>query len=245
MAPRGWHARYSEILSEFGYSRSMDLKSALALDSIIGDPVPHDTMRELLAGRAVFVIGAGPSLSRSIPVIQGYTNPKIAADSALRVLLENGIKPDLVVTDLDGDEESLVRAAREGCIMIVHAHGDNAGRLGIAGGFPRCAGTTQGRTVGRISNFGGFTDGDRAVFMASALGARRIILFGMDLGTRIGRLSGTRASERNVKLRKLAKARELLEWLARTDECELYATSGRIAGFKRIGPGDLKDVASI
>ena len=33
----------------------------------------------------------------------------------------------------------------------------------------------------RVHNFGGFSDGDRAVFAADALGAKTITLFGFDL----------------------------------------------------------------
>ena len=38
-----------------------------------------------------------------------------------------------------------------------------------------------------VYNFGGFTDGDRSVFLAEELGASQIILVGMDLGNKIGK----------------------------------------------------------
>lgn len=232
--PHGWHSRYLEIVKEFGYDARMDNRAASVLDSIIRQPVAVGDIRDMLKDRTVFVIGAGPSIARSIPVLHRYDGPKIAADSAARVLIQNGIIPDIVVTDLDGDHASLRDAASAGSIMIVHAHGDNIEKLPLAGEFARCIGTTQGRIVGRLCNFGGFTDGDRAVFMASAMGARKIILFGMDLGTRIGSASGTARSEKATKRRKLCKARELLEWMARDSRSALYTTSSHIEGFKRI-----------
>ena len=45
-----------------------------------------------------------------------------------------------------------------------------------------CIGTTQTNPFNKIQNFGGFTDGDRGVFLASHFDAKKIILFGMDFG---------------------------------------------------------------
>jgi len=41
-------------------------------------------------------------------------------------------------------------------------------------------GTTQSRPTNGLYNFGGFTDGDRAVFLAKHLDALKIILIGFD-----------------------------------------------------------------
>ena len=49
-----------------------------------------------------------------------------------------------------------------------------------------------------IENFGGFTDGDRAVFFASRFGAAKIFLFGMDFGSKIGTYSRTKKSEMKI-----------------------------------------------
>jgi hypothetical protein len=66
-------------------------------------------------------------------------------------------------------------------------------------------GTTQSRPFGRLHNFGGFTDGDRAVLMARHLGAPTRLL-GFDFDT--PRLKEGRDVE--VKKRKLAWARRLI-----------------------------------
>ena len=66
-----------------------------------------------------------------------------------------------------------------------------------------CIGTTQTNPFNKIQNFGGFTDGDRAVFLASYFGAKKVILFGMDFGKKIGRQSRTESSDRKIKLKKL------------------------------------------
>lgn len=245
VTPRGWAARYSEIAREFGLSPARDAAAARLLDSLLDDPVPVGELRAALAGRTVFVAGAGPSLGAAVPAMGRFPGvPVMAADSAAGALLAGGVRPYMVFTDLDGDPAALREAGGAGAVMAVHAHGDNAGRLGMAPGLGRCIGTTQVRPVGRLSNFGGFTDGDRCVFAADALGAGRIVLFGMDLGGRIGRHSGTAPSERRLKLRKLRRARALLAWLAGRSGAELYTTSGSIPGFRRIGYGDLGRVAA-
>ena len=69
--------------------------------------------------------------------------------------------------------------------------------------FKNCVGTTQSKSFRKIQNFGGFTDGDRGVFLANHFGAKKIILFGMDFGDRIGKFSNTKKSERKIKLMKL------------------------------------------
>lgn len=53
---------------------------------------------------------------------------KIAADSSIKPLLENGIIPEIVISDLDGDEKSLKKVSKKS-IFVIHAHGDNMNKL--------------------------------------------------------------------------------------------------------------------
>ncbi len=240
MTIRGWESRYAEILRKFGYSRRKDEESARLLDSAIGGRPCSGSLRRAIRGRPVMVIGAGPSVARSLPILKKYKGiAKIAADSATEFLIKNRIQPEIVVTDLDGDPESLLRASQK-AIMVVHAHGDNIERIPMAKNFPRCVGTTQSRPFGGISNFGGFTDGDRAVFLAHHFGAEKIILLGMDFGGRIGRYSRTRRGDRPTKLKKLREAESLLAWLHARNP-EIYSTSA-IRGARRITPGQLGNI---
>ena len=66
-----------------------------------------------------------------------------------------------------------------------------------------CIGTTQTNPFNKIQNFGGFTDGDRGVFLASYFNAKKIILFGMDFGNQIGKFSNTKKSDRRNKVKKV------------------------------------------
>jgi uncharacterized Rossmann fold enzyme len=231
----GWDSRYREILKEFNYDKRKDSDSAVLLDSILVKENHMKKIHDLIKNQSLFVIGAGPSLSYAIPVLQRFKKTvKIVADSAVKPLMDNGIKPDIIVTDLDGDEETFRRIGKSKTIFVVHAHGDNISKLNFVENFKNCIGTTQNRPFGRLQNFGGFTDGDRAVFLASYFKAKKIILFGMDFGKRIGKFSNTKRSERKIKLKKLEKGRSLLEWLALKTKSELFTTSSPIIGFKKI-----------
>lgn len=239
----GWNGRYVEIVREFGYSRQLDYEAGIILDSVLGGTVSDRTMTGLIRDKALFVVGAGTSLGASIPVLKKFKDTiKIVADSAAKPLIDRNIVPDIVVTDLDGDEDALRKCDSMGTILAVHAHGDNISRLHIAASFKRCLGTTQSRQYGVVRNFGGFTDGDRSVFLASYFGARRIILLGMDYEGRVGRYSGTKKADIGTKLKKLNKSREFLGWLSKRTESELFTTSSPIPGFQRVRYEDLNKI---
>lgn len=231
----GWNSKYSKILKEFNYNRKDDFESAVLLNSILKNPLPMTNIDKMIKGKTVFCIGSGHSLSKSFKILKKYSKiPKIVADSSIKPLLENGIVPDIIVTDLDGDEKLLRKLGKGDTIFVVHAHGDNISKLHLVENFKNCIGSTQSKPVGKIKNFGGFTDGDRTVFLASHFGVRNIILFGMDFGKRISRFSQTKKSERKIKIKKLKKGKELLEWLAQKSRSNLYTTSSEIRGYERI-----------
>jgi len=236
----GWNKRYSDILKEFKYSKKKDKESAIILDSILKRSNVNQKIINLVKGKTVFVIGSGPSLSTAIPKLKNFKKSvKISADSSVKPLIENGIIPDIVITDLDGDENTLKKIAKTKSIFVVHAHGDNIEKLEFAKNFKNCIGTTQTKSFNKIQNFGGFTDGDRSVFFASYYEAKKIILFGMDFGDRIGKFSNTKQSERKIKLMKLKRGKLLLEWLSTSTKSELFTTSKPIRGFKKISYKDL------
>ena len=235
----GWESRYREILKEFGYSRNKDNQSCRLLDSLLPKKVNLVKIRSLIENKPVFIVGAGPSLQSSIPILKKYKKiTKIVADGATQAIIENGLKPDIVVTDLDGDIKSLKKAGRTNTIMIVHAHGDNSEKLSFAKNFKNCIGTTQAKPMGKVNNFGGFTDGDRCVFLANHFKAKKIILLGMDFGTKIGKYSKIKVVNRTIKIAKLRRGKKLLEWLAEKSDSDLYSTT-KIKGFMKIDHRDI------
>ncbi len=243
MRLQGWERKYDEILRQFGFSKKDDLQAAKFLNSLLLTKVPLDKLERKIRGRTVFVIGAGPSLSKSIRHVKKFKSvAKIVADGATKALLENGVRPDVVVTDLDGNLEYLKKASQKNAVMVVHSHGDNMGVLPLALLFRGCIGTTEGRPFGKIRNFGGFTDGDRCVFLARYFGAKRIIMLGMDFGSKVGVYSKEGRYDKKVKLGKLAKARDLLEWLASKGGCKFYTVSEKITGFEKIRLSDIEEL---
>jgi len=238
----GWESKYREILKDFGYSRKKDSQSCKLLDSLLPKKMETKKIRDLIENKPVFVIGAGPSLPSCISILKKYKKiTKIVADGATRAIIENDLKPDIVVTDLDGDIKSLKKAGRTNTVMVVHAHGDNSEKIHLVKNFKNCVGTTQTKPIGKVHNFGGFTDGDRCVFLASNFKAKKIILLGMDFGNRIGKYSKTRVVDRSVKIAKLRHGKKLLEWLAQKSESDLYSTT-KINGFTKIKSQDIDNI---
>ena len=130
MTINGWKTRYREIRNEFGYNEYDDLRSAKKLNRQIDKKYPTSNIKKIISGKIIFIIGAGPSLTRSISTIKKYKNvTKIVADGAVQALIEHNIKPDILVTDLDGDIPSIKKIGRSKIPIIVHAHGNNYEKL--------------------------------------------------------------------------------------------------------------------
>ena len=236
----GWEKRYFSILKELNYTEKKDKESAAILDSILKKTDTIEKIREIIQGKTVFVIGSGPSLSIAIPKLKKLKKSiKIAADSSLKPLIDNGIIPDIIVTDLDGNEDAIKKISKTKSIFVIHAHGDNIEKLQMVKKMKNCIGTTQTNPFNKIQNFGGFTDGDRGVFLASHFDAKKIILFGMDFGNQVGKFSNTKRSDREIKLKKLEIGKDLLIWLSTITKSELFTTSKPIDGFKKIAYKEL------
>ncbi|NHI04632.1 hypothetical protein DYY67_1793 [Candidatus Nitrosotalea sp. TS] len=119
----GWEQKYREILHEFDFDRKDDTHAANLLNLFVKTRFPLNKLDRKIKNKVVFIIGAGPSLSSSIPSIKKFKKAtKIVADGATRALIENGIKPDIVVTDLDGNLDYLKKASKMNAIMVVHSH---------------------------------------------------------------------------------------------------------------------------
>jgi len=241
MTLKGWEKKYLEILNEFNYDRRREIRSAKILDSLLKTRLPLNKIEKKIKNKTVFVVGAGPSLISSLSYLKKFKKfTMIVADGATQALIENKIIPDIVVTDLDGNMDYLKKASESKSIMIVHSHGDNINKLPYAISFKYCIGTTEDKPFGRIRNFGGFTDGDRCVFLANHFGASKIILIGMDFGRNIGKYSKEGIHKKEIKLEKLRKGKSLLEWLASVSKADLYTMSKPIVGFKNIELADLQ-----
>lgn len=163
-----------------------------------------DSLEDLMKGERVLVIGNGPSL-READLNESLV---VAADAAAHSYFTlTRREPQVIVSDLDGPPEILEMRA----IKVVHAHGDNIAKLlRVVPGLEELVATTQVEPTVRVHNFGGFTDGDRAVFLACAAGASSIRLAGFDFDS-ISDYDVVAGKDIRRKKEKLKIAKELLE----------------------------------
>jgi uncharacterized Rossmann fold enzyme len=174
-----WEPYYRDILEYFGFDRAQDEEAARLLASLMTrDNIL--SLTSLTCGNDITVCGNAPCLKNELDKIRGVI---FAADAAAEVLDTHGILPDAVFTDLDGADDRLLELNESGTIVVIHAHGDNMPLL--RSWVPRFKGpvvaTTQSNPLKNVYNFGGFSDGDRAVFAADELGAAHITIIGFDL----------------------------------------------------------------
>jgi 2-amino-4-hydroxy-6-hydroxymethyldihydropteridine diphosphokinase len=213
-----WAPHYERIRLEFGFPTDREEAAAALLEALLppsarGDPIAR--IRSRLLGRDAIVVGlapnAGPPPLWRRPAAE-RPPALIAADGATATCLAAGLVPTLVVSDLDGPVPSEVAANRRGSLVVVHGHGDNLEALEEwVPQFPgELAGSWSGPPRGSLLNVGGFTDGDRAAFLAEHCGAERVVLWGFDFD----HVEETDPVRRTRKLAKLVWARRLLVLLA-------------------------------
>ena len=175
-----WEPFYVQIVDDLGLSREDDEAVAAELDRILGGArATLEDLRSILEGKVVTVAGNAPSLAADLVAAEGVL---ITADEATSVALEKGMRPAILVTDLDGAVEDQVRANAEGTVAVILGHGDNgpAVRTWAPRFTGRTVATSQSEPSGRLYDFGGFTDGDRAAYLADHFGAKEIRLAGWD-----------------------------------------------------------------
>lgn len=184
-----WEPIYKLILEDMHWDRICDDTSARTLSKLletkarkkIPDVIDIEVLHKAINGKDVLVCGKAPCLKDEIKNIDFKKYVVIAADGATSILINNGIAPNIVVTDLDGNMDDEAKANELGAIMVVHAHGDNMDALGEeVPRLKRIIGTTQSTPMQNVYNFGGFSDGDRSVFLAKEMGAISITLIGFD-----------------------------------------------------------------
>lgn len=174
-----WKRYYFLILKEFNFDMSRDMNSAKELGEIIKeDHLKYEDLSAMLRNREAIVAGAAKNLA----IDRSFLKDRIliCSDSAISYLLDRDIIPDIVVTDLDGSINDLIYGSKNGAVMGVHAHGDNRDKLKFVKYFKTLYGTTQTEPLSNVYNFGGFTDGDRGVFLAHEFESKKIFLAGFD-----------------------------------------------------------------
>ncbi len=236
-----WEPVYEAVLTDFGYDRAGDERARDVLAELVEPSEASDDRSAAaplpdLSGATVAVAGAGPSLENEADRAR-EADAVVAASTAADRLLAAGVGVDLQVTDLDGSVAATRDLLGRGVPVAVHAHGDNVPLLGehvptmVRSGEPGRDGdateatplvpTTQAAPAGPVRNFGGFTDGDRAAFLADHLDAKRFVFLGWDFDD---------PDVGPEKRHKLEWAERLLYWLERRRGEEFDVLDGRRAG---------------
>jgi len=211
---------YEAILADFGFERAAD-EHARDVAAELSTRFPLDRLGEW-EGKQVAIAGAAPCLVDEI-VIADEADIVVAASTAADVLRSRGVAVDCMVTDLDKNPETAADLTRNDTPVVAHAHGDNV--PAVREWLPRfddrwTLPTTQAEPVGPVQNTGGFTDGDRAAFLADHVGAARLTFLGWDFED---------ATVNPLKARKLTWAARLLRWLERRRDERFDILDGRRA----------------
>ena len=202
-----WEPIYLEILESFGFSKDDDEKSAQVLVELCKKCKVASPECLRMSGEAT-VCGCGYNLEDDLEKY-GIKGKLIAADGSVSRI---DTQPDIIVTDLDGCIQKEIKSNTEGSIAVIHGHGDNINLLKKY--VPLFEGlilpTVQCKPPEGLFNFGGFTDGDRAVVLAKSLGAEKIHLRGFDFSTpyiKAGR-------DPEIKRKKLLWAKKIIDMVS-------------------------------
>ncbi len=212
---------HHELAAErLGLDTTADAQAAPHLSQLLLEcavvVIDPDRLAKQLDGRPAIVLGPAPGGIKAVRT-QPPGTPLIVAGSAVDLAMRYELGPRLVVTDLDGSPGAHLTLSRRGVATAVHAHGDNVDLLEqlVAELAGPVLGTSQTPPPDKpvpLHRFGGFTDGDRACFLAAALGASEIRLAGWDLDTAVGtKEEGDGDDGDEAKRIKLDIAAELLE----------------------------------
>ena len=199
-----------EIRESFGWGLESDYDSAKSLVSQCNNPTPS-----LHFESKVTVVGAAAPPG----IVPDY--PAIVADGAIGAISDLS-KVALIVTDGDGTPH-LEKALNKGIPICLHAHGDNQDSwtriLSIIDENQEVFLTHQTPyEIDGMYNPGGFTDGDRAVCIAFALGATEVELVGFSIND-VGQWSGVTDEKRKlIKLKWMNRVLQILSMRVDNEE---------------------------
>ena len=248
-----WKSYYQLIIKKLKIDSSLDENSAQILNSLLDQKVNKELvetdLKELIANSNAFIFGCGPSLRKMVKQLKktNLEGINIAADGAISALLEYNIFCHINVSDLDGNIKDSLKANSNGTITIIHAHGDNIPLIKeyTPKFTKKILGSVQVKPFGNLVNYGGFTDGDRGIFLAENFNCKRIILVGFDFGFTVGEYSkpslGEHIAGKNKTI-KLEFASFLISEILKKNDIEIFSlsTNSNIKGVKSISVEKLK-----
>ena len=152
MNSRDWAKIYNDIALDLGLSQPDDYLASEILSGMLGDRSRISNLDPFI-GQPANVYGNGPMLARDME--ESPRGLEIVADSAISTYLKHRGVPDIIVTDLDGNMSEIIECSLSGSLVVIHAHGDNIGRLNefVPSIQGRVIGTTQNSPLWNVFNF--------------------------------------------------------------------------------------------
>ncbi len=190
-----WYKFYDQILKDFGFSREEDERAAKIMHKLGKNKLLDQSVLEnKIKGKSVAIVGG------AIENFEFNEDLIISSGKAVVKMIDKVI-PQIHVTDMEEEDGLLINLEKNGCILVLHAHGDNINRIkSVVPKLGNFVGTTQSKPFNKIYNFTGFTDGDRAAIIAKKFKASRIKLYGFDF-----------EKDEGIKRKKLKWAKKILE----------------------------------
>lgn len=228
-----WEPIYTTILHDFGFNRAADERARDLLAELTSGAV-FDPDQLVFDDERVAIVGGDPSLVNHDSTSVSNSHPDsnvfirlqqadrvVAVSRAVDVCRRADIDIDLMVTDLDTDPETAVKLTHEGIPVAVAAHGDNIPLLREY--VPEMVSqnvlpTTQAEPHNQVVNVGGFTDGDRAAFIADHCGSDSLLFPGWNFDD---------PDVTSMKRQKLVWAERLLQLLERRRNERFAVLDGR------------------
>jgi uncharacterized membrane-anchored protein len=162
--------RVTEALEAFAENTMRYLREE---GRLLARGIEFPTLRTRLRERHALVVARGPGHKRDLRIVRAYIrNFKpvlIAVDGGADALLEAGLRPDVIVGDMDSVSDRALRSARE---LVVHAYPD-----GRAPGAERAE--RAGRPMHIVPALG--VSEDLALLLAYEKGAELIVAVGTHL----------------------------------------------------------------
>ncbi len=123
--------RVTEALEAFAENTMRYLRDE---GRLLSEGVDFPTLRTRFRDRHALVVARGPGMKRDLRMVRPYVRDfkpvLIAVDGGADALIEEGLKPDVIVGDMDSVSD---RALASGAEILVHAYRD-----GAAPGSARC-----------------------------------------------------------------------------------------------------------
>ena len=218
-----WLERWYPLVCEYlDIDEKGDLNALQRILKKFTSNISKEVLEQKIKEKNILTIAPGVHLESELDLYLKTDKTKadfmISSDGATSYLISQNIIPDLIVTDLDGRIEDQIEAQNRGATVLVHVHEDNIETVEeniSAFSHGEFVFTTQSKPLQGSYNFLGFTDGDRAICLATYFEAHSIHLIGYDFGESIGKYSKTSKINQvqlERKMKKFTIAKSIINW---------------------------------